>query len=241
MGMNIRKSIFETNSSSSHTVTYRANDSKDATATFDFRARDGVIKLPLTYYGWEYRHYNTPRDKLLYVLTYVMVLCYCEMSTNHAKYWPEDVYLEERKNYIREHINEWGEHASPQDKLYEKEYDKILSKQEYLKYEKFIEMLNSKVYPDSSSAQCWKDLFDLADLIRTHNATPIDASTRLTVRFIVTYQDFKDGGIDHQSINEGALSEWLDYNGVDSLEKLIFDAHYYINTGNDNCDECEYE
>lgn len=66
----IRQSVFETNSSSSHSMTMKKGDLVDQPFTKE-ELRDGVVKIYVQEYGWEqYRYYN-PKNKLSYLLTQI--------------------------------------------------------------------------------------------------------------------------------------------------------------------------
>ena len=66
----IRKSVFETNSSSSHSLTMGSDDIVEQ----PFSAavlRSGVVELAVGEYGWEWRRYYQPKEKLAYLLTQI--------------------------------------------------------------------------------------------------------------------------------------------------------------------------
>jgi hypothetical protein len=68
MKQQIRHSVFETNSSSSHSLTCV----QDNLVAVPFRPevlRAGVLEVPLGDYGWEWRRYYLPEHKLSYLLT----------------------------------------------------------------------------------------------------------------------------------------------------------------------------
>ncbi len=70
MKQQIRKSVFETNSSSSHSLTMGTGDL--AAVPFSPSVlRRGEVALQVGEYGWEYRRYYTPIEKLNYLLTQV--------------------------------------------------------------------------------------------------------------------------------------------------------------------------
>lgn len=71
MHQQIRKSVFETNSSSSHSLTLGKGD----LVALPFPAkvlRKGVIEVSLQSYGWEWARYYTARSKMEYLLTQLL-------------------------------------------------------------------------------------------------------------------------------------------------------------------------
>lgn len=72
----IRKNVFETNSSSSHSLTMDAAD----VVTIPFskeELRSGSILVGLGEYGWEWHRYYSPKGKIAYLLTQLL----CEQGT----------------------------------------------------------------------------------------------------------------------------------------------------------------
>jgi hypothetical protein len=69
MKTQIRDRVFETNSSSSHSVTIDGAELKDFGLDKD-TIREGVIRveLPCDGYGWEWRRYYKPENKIAYLL-----------------------------------------------------------------------------------------------------------------------------------------------------------------------------
>lgn len=66
----IRKSVFETNSSSSHSLTMGTGDLSQP--PFDAEVlRSGIIPVTVGEYGWEYFRYYMPINKIKYLLTQV--------------------------------------------------------------------------------------------------------------------------------------------------------------------------
>ena len=67
----IRLNVFETNSSSSHSLTLTQGDL--APSPFDADSlRRGIVEVGMSEYGWEWKRYYTTRNKLSYLLTQVM-------------------------------------------------------------------------------------------------------------------------------------------------------------------------
>ena len=61
----IRKSVFETNSSSAHTLCLTT----DCRAKLDLNIKDDVLTVELGGYGQEQRRFTTPQEKLNYIFT----------------------------------------------------------------------------------------------------------------------------------------------------------------------------
>lgn len=82
----IRKGVFETNSSSSHSISISGEDD------YYPKANDAEnIKIYYGEFGWEYKKLNTVYDKLSYIITMIEE-CY------------EDYYLEWLKELIEEYL-----------------------------------------------------------------------------------------------------------------------------------------
>lgn len=64
---NIRIGVFETNSSSSHSLTVSSGELQKSVLP----DQDGVIVGLLGDFGWEIEHYNSQADKLSYLLTQI--------------------------------------------------------------------------------------------------------------------------------------------------------------------------
>lgn len=70
---NIRKGIFETNSSSCHSLTLDETTPLDQ-LTQVLPEKDGEINIYPGEFGWEVCHYRTPCDKASYCLTYLKTI-----------------------------------------------------------------------------------------------------------------------------------------------------------------------
>lgn len=68
MSIRIRDAVFETNSSSSHSVTVSASDMMDSTFPAEM-LQAGSIEVRLGEFGWAEETYDRPLDKLSYLLT----------------------------------------------------------------------------------------------------------------------------------------------------------------------------
>lgn len=68
--IHIRRSVFETNSSSSHSLTVRERDL--AQMPFDEQTmRQGVVYVSPDHYGWEWMRYYQPANKIAYLLAQI--------------------------------------------------------------------------------------------------------------------------------------------------------------------------
>jgi len=66
--MKIRRGIFETNSSSSHTLVFVPNEKLDQ----NIKPKQGVVDIMTGEYGWEWESYYSPEEKASYVATAIM-------------------------------------------------------------------------------------------------------------------------------------------------------------------------
>lgn len=90
MKIQVRDSVFETNSSSSHSVTIAENEVRDMELDKE-TLRNGVIELELgRYYGWEWERFYKPENKLSYLVTQII------------KYQLDDSDFGDRTDYLRE-------------------------------------------------------------------------------------------------------------------------------------------
>ncbi len=67
----IRQSVFETNSSSTHSVSITSGTNKDLIAIPKVND-DGVVEITTNDYGWENARYNSLYDKLSYAATFAL-------------------------------------------------------------------------------------------------------------------------------------------------------------------------
>ena len=67
----IRRNVFETNSSSTHSVSISSNNSKyyDSISLNAFIDYDNKVHIRFGEFGWEIEDYNSPYDKLQYIIT----------------------------------------------------------------------------------------------------------------------------------------------------------------------------
>lgn len=87
---NIRKAVFETNSSSSHSLTMGAGDLVEAPFPREI-LRQGFVELSAGEFGWEWFRYYTPLNKLTYLFTQITdgqvpgsIDALCEVSAEAA-------------------------------------------------------------------------------------------------------------------------------------------------------------
>ena len=109
--INKRSNVFETNSSSVHTVTIDTGNINDLVVE-----KDGYIHLSLPYYGKHFDQFNNSYDKLCYA---ILVVCY-----THGVYleWC-DRFEEMPEEYYDEEVNFWRDSLS--DLLDTQEYKDI--------------------------------------------------------------------------------------------------------------------
>lgn len=91
MKTNIRNNIFETNSSSVHSLVF-LNQKLSKPNFRELRInKDGVIKIPLRYFGRDHKIYSSQKEKLSYILTFLW--CYFGeniewfVDKDHNYYW----------------------------------------------------------------------------------------------------------------------------------------------------------
>lgn len=70
MPINVRDAVFETNSSSTHSLTIAPDEVLDFAIPKE-DLREGVITVRPHAYGWEWRRYYTPAEKMAYLLAQV--------------------------------------------------------------------------------------------------------------------------------------------------------------------------
>ncbi len=106
MKTNIRDSIFETNSSSVHSLVLLNQELSEP----DFRElrinKDGVIKIPLGYFGKEHKIYSSQKEKISYILTSL----WCYFGENIKGFENKDCnyYWRDIKDAIIFYINKFS-------------------------------------------------------------------------------------------------------------------------------------
>lgn len=88
--LKIRNNVFETNSSSTHSI---AISKKSRGYSYDLPVEDGCLKLRCGEFGWGPCLLRTPYDKLTYILTYLI----CDLLDNegmdsYIKFGSDDYY-----------------------------------------------------------------------------------------------------------------------------------------------------
>lgn len=105
MKSKIREGIFETNSSSVHSLVF-LNQKLSKPNLKELRIdKDGVIKIPLGYFGKDYRIYSSQKEKL----SYIMTIFYCWFGEDITRFenkvdW-QSSYWEDIKEAIISYIN----------------------------------------------------------------------------------------------------------------------------------------
>jgi len=105
MKSKIREGIFETNSSSIHSLVL-LNQELSKPNLRELRInKDGVIKIPLGYFGKDYRIYSSQKEKLSYIMTFF----YCWFGEDITKFEDKDdweaSYWADIKKAIIDYIN----------------------------------------------------------------------------------------------------------------------------------------
>ena len=67
----VRKNVFETNSSSTHSITLCDKDRGYNTCIDNGQDYAGTLHVDLARYGWEWKWISTPYEKLQYILTQI--------------------------------------------------------------------------------------------------------------------------------------------------------------------------
>jgi len=209
MKVQIRTGVFETNSSSMHSLTYKPNgEPKFTHLAFPLNRIDGEDALEVTVtlgeYGWEWNSYHEPEEKIRYILTHCIVLCDSEVWHNTEKYFKTDPL--EGKN-----INDkW------------KVSNKVI-----------LDLVNDFVNGKKNfKGQVWDELKEITDFIKQYSGVDNMPVKRIVIKFSPD-TSWYFYGIDHQSVYD-SLEILLRVNGVKSLKTFIFDPSCSVDTGNDN-------
>lgn len=105
MYFTVRNGVFETNSSSSHTLVYNKTESENI---FDFNFEkvdeNGFIHIETQYFHDDYSYVETPADKLSYLITQIALRCVIFDEFEYLM--PQQVMLHkqfiELSNYIKD-------------------------------------------------------------------------------------------------------------------------------------------
>ena len=100
--LNRRQNVFETNSSSVHTITLDTGCTKDL-----ILQKDGYVHLSLPYYGKHFDSFNNSYDKLCYA---ILIVCYThhiylEWNSRYEEFLDEAEY-EEEMTYWRDSLQD---------------------------------------------------------------------------------------------------------------------------------------
>ena len=106
MKTNIRDSIFETNSSSIHSLVF-LNQKLSKPNFRELRInKDGVIKIPLGYFGRDHKIYSSQKEKLSYILTFLW--CYFGEDIEWFGDKGRNYYWQDIKDEIIFYINKFS-------------------------------------------------------------------------------------------------------------------------------------
>ncbi len=106
MKTNIRNSVFETNSSSIHSLVF-LNQKLSKPNFRELRInKDGVIKIPLGYFGRDHKIYSSQKEKLSYILTFLW--CYFGEDIEWFGDKDRNYYWQDIKDEIIFYINKFS-------------------------------------------------------------------------------------------------------------------------------------
>lgn len=96
MKTNIRNNIFETNSSSVHSLVFLNQELSEPNFKELQINKDGIIKIPLGYFGRDHKIYSSQKEKFSYILTFL----WC--------YFGEDIewFVDKNRNYYWQDIKD---------------------------------------------------------------------------------------------------------------------------------------
>lgn len=101
MKRQIRNNVFETNSSSVHTLVYLNQKLDKSKLKID---ADGIIRIPIKYFGKNYKDYSSQEDKLSYIVTFFWCYFGEDISTFESNEWKTGYWIDIKKELI-EYIN----------------------------------------------------------------------------------------------------------------------------------------
>jgi hypothetical protein len=235
MMVNIRNRVFETNSSSVHTVSYDKsnNTSTKRDKVYLGLVDDSTLELTPGEYGWGWESYGEACSKFSYVVAFCLDKIKNELWSHPDRYWPADrgvwydIDDKGKVKYLTWNID-WND---PNSRKLGKNLE---DKANQANWSKIVEFINLPICPDTTNknsgwyGQCWQDLYDVLDIARRYNDVPFE-------NFSIEKSVFEDTYIDHQSTEDFKdLGEWVHDWGANSVEEIILDDRYTINTGNDN-------
>ncbi len=124
MKYTIRDGVWETNSSSVHSMVVKNTGLRNC--RLKPRA-DGYIHVPLHYYGLEEKYYWTQKEKLAYLLTCVAYMASCGNGTaDYDRYYDDYHYQyvnDAVRHYLEEHDKRYDVLGVKVDKLEDAELD----------------------------------------------------------------------------------------------------------------------
>lgn len=139
--INIRTSVFETNSSSTHSVSIsNKNSSFDTESLKRFIQKDNYLHISFGEFGWEHRYYCDPLNKLIYLIQ--MICC-----THGIDCWYTDKSQGELREQL-ESVDEWDWVNNYIKNLYNIEgiwidsFDGYIDHQSYEDYDSAHDFLN---------------------------------------------------------------------------------------------------
>ena len=99
----IRKGVWETNSSSVHSLIVSKDGLRQSQLKVD---KDGYIHIPLGRFGRDYHVYTSQEDKLSYLLTCVAYMAGCVYGNDDYEKYYSNYYFEEVEEAILDYLPE---------------------------------------------------------------------------------------------------------------------------------------
>ena len=205
MKKQIRANVFETNSSSTHSVSINWNENHSNLAlscrdfndyiVYDNYFNEERIQVPFGEFGWEITSYDEVWDKLRYVATMLLETYENALCSRYRDRTPDEI-----------------EAAWKPTDIYETDD---------------FHTLDDAIY--NATGYDWHICFNENNLVHYKKYTDENDNVR------GYFHNGDYGYIDHQSCeNYYCLQDWLDDWGLSSVEFAIFNPAVTINTDNDN-------
>lgn len=160
----IRNGVFETNSSSTHSLSIRKSDKGLYPKTSLVVEEDNRIHVLLGEYGWEYEKYNRPIEKLAYL---------CTMCLETDGRWAESVekfYECDGFKMINDAIAEYCNCDGIQiDSELTYEYERVSSETAYIDHQSCEDYYSVKSYLDDYGVGVVEFVFDSSVTVITDN------------------------------------------------------------------------
>ena len=103
----VRKNVWETNSSSVHSLSV----SKKGLEKSELEpSKDGYIHVTMQYFGRELNYYYSQMDKLCYLLVCCCYMAGCVHDINNVNTLYEDYHFQAIQEAVRHYIEQWGRH-----------------------------------------------------------------------------------------------------------------------------------